>query len=1054
MKYDTPLDLGENNSVSKIIRMVQPGSSVLEFGPACGKMTRYLSEQLGCRVSIVERDPAAFQFASAYACDGVCGDIMDFEWAEKWAGQSFQQIILADVLEHLPDPLAVLKRCRELIAEDGKLLLSTPNLAHSDVLLSLFQNNFRYQKLGLLDETHIHFFSYHSLCDCCRQAGFQVAAADGTTVPLFGSELGLQREDFESGLIRSLELRPLAEVYQFVLALQTEEYCLGHGIKPQNLLDPQVLSIRAGVYPDTGEGYREEARIEVPLRLLSPGRLSARLPLPEGAKRVRFDPAEGGGCILCGLQALSDGGALDPRPLNGFAAAGCLVFLNGDPQLELDLSASPASWLELEWSFLPAEGYALCRLLAALQDAGRQQNALQGEIERLSGENGRLQRSLDKERTELEGYQKRCRTAAGELEELTRQNQQFQRAYQAVLQSASWRLTGPLRKFLDWGKRVLKANRCTAPLYRGLQVLRYEGAGAAVRKAAAHFRRGRRAKNFIRKSLLSAGERKRQRNYPFPNRIRFSILAPLYNTPLLFLREMIESVQNQTYTEWELCLADGSDAQHGEVERICRQYAKRDPRIRYRRLEKNRGIAGNTNACIEMASGSYISLFDHDDLLHPAALFENMLAITGKGADFIYTDEMTFTGDIGHPLTMHFKPDFAIDNLRANNYICHFSTFSRALLDEAGWFNSEMDGSQDYDIILRLTEKAQTIVHIPKILYFWRSHPGSVASSIAAKPYCIAAAKKAINAHLERCGLQGEAVDAPRLTSIYKIRYAILGEPLISILIPNKDHRADLERCVRSIRSLSTYRRFEILIAENNSTEPETFEAYRRLEAEEENLRVVYWKGEGFNFSAVNNFAAREAKGEYLLFLNNDTEAVSPEWLEEMLMYAQRPDVGAVGAKLYYPDGSVQHAGVVIGIRGTAGHIHYRAGPDNLGYMGRLYYAQNFSAVTAACLMMRRALFEEIGGFDEEFAVAYNDVDLCLRLRERGKLIVFTPFAELLHHESLTRGDDQAPENQPRFRKEEALFKQRWQEAIAEGDPYFNPNFRLDRSDFSLRDAE
>ncbi|MCI8441392.1 MAG: glycosyltransferase [Provencibacterium sp.] len=1046
MKYDTPLALDENNSAAKIIRQVRPQTSVLELGPACGKMTRYLSEQLGCQVFIVERDRQAFRQAMAYAADGFCGDIMDFEWARQLAGRRFQQIILADVLEHLPDPLAVLKRCRELLAKDGLLLLSTPNLAHGDILLSLFENRFFYQKLGLLDETHIHFFSYQSLSECCRQAGLRVIVEDGTTVPLFGTELGLKRQAFSEALLRQLSLHPLGEIYQFVWALQTEEYVLGHGAPKKLLIDPEALPSNALCYPDTGNGYREQEKMAVQVHLLSPGRMSASLQPPEGTRRLRFHPVPGC-CILSRLQALCERGILEPKALNGQKAGGNLLFLQGGPQLEFELSDFPAGIIRLEWDFCPVEGHALLQALGELASLKSLQEEQRELLESLTEKKESLA-------AELNRYKRQALEAAGQNRELFEQNQRLQQDLQAITRSRCWRLTAPLRRVLDGIKRRMKQNPHTALLYRGLSVLRHEGFRAALNRVAARLKGRSRNKRFIRESLLSVKERKQQEGYPFAVRIKFSILAPLYNTPPEFLKEMIESVRAQTYSEWELCLADGSDTAHGEVESICLQYARKDARIRYQRLENNLGIAGNTNACIDMATGSYIALFDHDDLLHPAALFENMRAISEQGADFLYSDEMTFSGSIDHPLTMHFKPDFAIDNLRANNYICHFSVFSRALLDEAGKLDSRMDGSQDYDLILRLTEKAKKIVHIPKILYFWRSHPGSVASGIEAKPYCIDAAKRAINAHLRRCGLPGEAAQAPRLTSLYKINYLLSGEPLISILIPNKDHIEELMRCVKSVYTLSTYRNFEVLVAENGSTEEKTFAAYRQLEQEYESLRVLTWEGEGFNFSAVNNFAAQRARGEYLLFLNNDTEVLSPGWLEEMLMYAQRPDIGAVGAKLYYPDGTVQHAGVVVGIRGTAGHIHYRAGPDNLGYMGRLYYAQNFSAVTAACMLMRRALFEELGGFCEDFAVAYNDVDLCLRLRERGKLIVFTPFAELRHYESLTRGDDLSEKNEPRFRREESLFRERWKEVIERGDPYFNPNFRLDRSDFSLRETK
>lgn len=545
---------------------------------------------------------------------------------------------------------------------------------------------------------------------------------------------------------------------------------------------------------------------------------------------------------------------------------------------------------------------------------------------------------------------------------------------------------------------------------------------------------------------LSPEEAEAQRNHVFADPKLNSVVVPMYNTPEKFLRELIESVQAQTYPNWELCLADGSDAQHGDVQRICEEYAAKDPRIKYLKLEKNLGISANTNAALAMTTGDYISLLDHDDMLHPAALFEVQKAIE-QGGDFIYTDEMTFKDRLDKPTVVHCKPDFAIDNLRANNYICHLSTFSRGLYEKVGGLSEAHDGSQDYDLILRMTEQAQHIIHIPKLLYFWRNHAGSVARNISAKPYCIDAAKKALGDHLERSGLKGEAIDAPPLVSLYRIKYELTGHPLISIIIPNKDHIGDLRRCLDSIGK-STYAPYEILVVENNSTEQSTFDYYQEIE-QRDNLSVLRFEGP-FNFSKINNFAVAQAQGGILLFLNNDTEVINEDWMEEMLMFAQRPDVGAVGAKLYFPDDTIQHAGMIIGLKGTAGHVHYHVPPESVGYMGRAYYQQNFSAVTAACLMVRKEAFDQVGGFNEELAVAYNDVDFCLKLRKAGYLNVFTPFARLYHYESASRGSDKSEENQARFQREEQLFKDTWKDILEKGDPYYNPNLRLDRSDFVL----
>lgn len=551
---------------------------------------------------------------------------------------------------------------------------------------------------------------------------------------------------------------------------------------------------------------------------------------------------------------------------------------------------------------------------------------------------------------------------------------------------------------------------------------------------------------------------KEERETVFDRMIKISILVPLYNTPEPFLRDMITSVLNQTYQNWELCLADGSDAEHEEVGRICREYLEKDSRIVYQKLLKNEGISGNTNECLKLATGEYIGLFDHDDILHPSTLYEYVKAVNEQDADYIYCDETTFrNGDINKMLTMHFKPDYAVDNLRANNYICHFSVFAKRLLEGEELFRSRFDGSQDHDMILRMTDRAKHIVHIPKLLYYWRCHEGSVASGIDAKPYVVAAAKGAVADHLKRHGFTHFQITSTRaFETIFKIRYEIIGDPMISIVIPNKDHAVDLKRCITSILEKSTYENYEIVIVENGSETKEIFDYYTSLK-EYDNIRVVtYEKPEGqngFNYSAVNNFGVKQTKGDYILLLNNDTEVITVNWMEELLMYAQREDVGAAGAKLYYGNKTIQHAGVVLqlGAHRTAGHSHYGQSRENLGYMGRLCYAQNVSAVTGACLLVKKSLFEEVGGLDEGFAISLNDVDFCLKLREKGLLNVFTPFAELYHYESVSRGLDDSGEKAERYNQESAHFREKWKTVLEKGDPYYNPNFSLDRSDFALK---
>lgn len=585
---------------------------------------------------------------------------------------------------------------------------------------------------------------------------------------------------------------------------------------------------------------------------------------------------------------------------------------------------------------------------------------------------------------------------------------------------------------------------------KGLLYLRKRGFRYTWRKVEDKLRHLQGVRMVAALPLYTPEELSAQRSVRFERDILFSVVVPLYNTPKRFLREMIESVLAQTYARWELCMADGSDDAHGYVGEICREYGNRDPRIRYKKLEKNLGISGNTNESLDMAVGEYIALFDHDDLLHPAALYAVMGAICEQNADFIYTDENIFHKKPADAYMPHFKPDFAPDTLRANNYICHLTVFRRSLLDKAGRFDPECDGAQDHDMILRLTEHAERIVHIPKILYYWRAHKASVAQRAEIKPYVFDAGVRAVQKQLERLDLPGEVSPVRPDTAIYRIRYALHDTPKVSILIPNCEHLADLRRCLDSIFEKTTYPNYEIVIVENNSRSAEIFSYYERMEREHDNLRVVTWKG-AFNYSAINNFGAEYCTGEYLLLLNNDTAVITPQWIEEMLMYAQRGDVGAVGAKLLYPDGTVQHAGVGLGLGGVAGHYFVGYPGEERGYMDRLLYAQNLSAVTAACMLLRRAVWDETGGLDEGYAVAFNDVDLCMRIRKAGYLIVWTPFAELRHDESKSRGTEDTPEKKARFHSEVRRFQEQWKDALAAGDPYFNPNFSLEQSDFSIR---
>ena len=648
-----------------------------------------------------------------------------------------------------------------------------------------------------------------------------------------------------------------------------------------------------------------------------------------------------------------------------------------------------------------------------------------------------------------EAYEKeheRCADLSDRIVLLECEKEELQFKLDRIKNNKFWKLSKPFRSVVHFCTRQLeRLSHCGGPK-------------DVAKKLVAKKRQRALMESYGTASFPSQEQAAAQRETKFERMVKISILVPLWNTPRDFLREMLDSVMNQTYPNWELCLADGSDDAHVYVGEVCREYEeKAEGRILYKKLSRNEGIAGNTNRCYEMSSGEYIGLFDHDDILHPCALYEYVKAINDQGADYLYCDETTFkSGNINKMLTMHFKPDYAPDNLRANNYICHFSVFARKLLDGTELFRTNFDGSQDHDMILRLTDRAEKIVHVPKLLYYWRSHGGSVAAGIEAKPYAIEAAKGAISDHLHSHGMTHFTITSTRACeTIFRIRYQIQGDPKITIVIPNKDHAEELRRCVLSILTKSTYENYEIIIVENNSVSEEIQELYNSIQKDYPKVSVIPFEGT-FNYSKVNNLGVSKASGDYILLLNNDTEVISSNWMEELLMYAQREDVGAVGAKLYYADMTIQHAGVVLGLGAhrTAGHSHYRVPKQNLGYMGRLCYAQNVTAVTGACLMVKKSLYLEVGGLDEEFAISLNDVDLCLKLREKGLLNVFTPFAELYHYESVSRGLDDRGEKAERYNRESEKFREKWKTALEAGDPYYNPNFSLDRSDFSIKSAE
>lgn len=1086
-KYNKEISFSSESrtSHSMIASMISEGETVLELGCAKGELCAYIKSTLGCTTYGIDISEEAIEAAKAHLDGFICCDIENYDWESELSTVKFDTLVFADVLEHLREPAKAIRRALSLLKDDGKILFSVPNIAHADIILKLIGNRFDYTDIGLLDNTHIHFFARQSLVPFCEEAGIFPILIDATVCPAGSSE---QSFDEANPLARAIVSSSGAhEAYQFVVCALKADIAVESGAK--TIWQIPEISKTATVFFDTGSGFKTDEAI---FTECDDGDFEITVRVPLGAVLARVDLREGEGFTVENLICTQGDAVLSLVSTNNISRLGERYYLfQADSQFvfkcegagdsltvkgtisnmtthssplfelsstiediglkldatenELSLSKNHISNLD---SLILARDEHITNLTGALDELRAHADFVGTQLDRANRDIALLDAQLSELRAELDHYKTHYFVAISQREDLKRQLADVTHKYEVISNAGWWKITKPFRVLFD----IIKYPFRHGPILKVrkfFKVWREQGFKSAWRKV---FKKSKNKK--ANAPLFTPAELVAQRSTKFERDIKFSVIVPLYNTPEEYLKAMIESVLAQTYSNWELCLADGSDGEHAYVERVVQKYARKDSRILYTKLEKNLGISGNTNACLEMSTGDYITLFDHDDLLHESALFCVMKEICENGADFIYTDENTFhktPADAYHP---HFKPDFSPDTLRSYNYICHLTTFSRGLYEQVGGFRSEFDGSQDYDMILRLTEKAQKIVHIPKILYYWRCHKASVASDISAKPYTLVAAKKALNEHLKRLGLKGEALDS-RIPSVYQIKYDIVGEPLVSIIIANKDYIDDLDKCITSIIEKSTYKNYEIIVVENNSTDPKTFKYYDEVTEKHPQVKVIYWEGQGFNYSKINNYGFECAKGEHIILLNNDIEILTPDWIEQMLMFSQRGDVGAVGAMLYYPDDTIQHAGVIIGIgadpeMAVAGHSHKYFKRGDYGYASRLALAQNLSAVTAACVMIRRDVYEAVGGLDESFAVAFNDVDLCLKIRKAGYLIVWTPFAEAYHYESKSRGLETTPEKVERFNGEINNFLRKWRSVRDAGDPYYNPNLTLEREDFSL----
>ena len=777
------------------------------------------------------------------------------------------------------------------------------------------------------------------------------------------------------------------------------------------------------------------------------GEIRLSVSLPREAVTLRLDPMEGP-CLVEDLDVRCGDGPLAVRAANGLELDHQYLFLNDDPQFDIDTQGRQLNTLELRARVLPLEHPQLRDLLqrqiARLEPLDQALAEARKDLIQARRELDDGTRTLVQTQDALIQNQAALLESQADLAQTRKELAAVQEAYLQISRSSSWRITKPLRLLAEGVKSPLRRIKILSPVKKVWWSLRDHGLIYTLKKVWRKlFRPGPQFASF---HPLTEEERQAQRQTVFSVRPKFSLVVPLYNTPPAFLKEMVSSVQAQTYGSWELCMADGSEPANQELKKLCLSFSKKDPRIRYKQLPANAGIAGNTLAAFELASGDYIVLLDHDDVLTENALYECVKCIQDcPEADFIYSDKAVFEDKTRKILGCHYLPDYSPDYLRATNYASHLNLFSRDLIDRMGFLQEGYDGSQDYDLELRAMEHARQIRHIPMILYYCRACEGSVALDPESKRYAYEAGRRAIEAHIQRIGYPGK-VEFESQTYSYRIHYDIVNPGKVSIIIPNKDHIQDLETCVRSILDKTDYPDYEVLIVENCSQDKETFKGYRKL-SQDPRVRVITYVPavQEFNFSAINNFAVSQTDSPYVLFLNNDTSVISKGWLREMLMYAQRDDVGAVGAKLYFSNDTYQHVGLFLGLgEHIATHYAHRAQRGFTGYMHRLAMVQNYNAVTGACMLMKRADFLAAGGFDEEnFKVGLNDVDLCLKLRSLGKVNVLTPYAELYHYESLSRSSDEEGPNKVRFRNEQARFRAKWPQYFDRCDEYYNPNLNL-----------
>jgi O-antigen biosynthesis protein len=1190
-KYDYSIDMSQESSHTLILKQVKPGTRVLEFGPATGYMTRYMKEELGCTVVCIEIDPAAAQLAQKFADKMIVANLDSMTWVDQLGDQRFDYLMFADVLEHLIDPWNVLKTATNFLEANGSVLISVPNVGHNALLMDLLEGKFDYRQTGLLDDTHLRFFTRKSVLDLLAKAGLCSVELLGTTIGPEDTELMQSYNDFPQSMQRFLRRKIDAHIYQYIVVAKKLEATLpGECTTELKCRESQFPDGFLQVYWGNNGDFSESKSAIVPLQRET-GFATYELEVPGGFADLRIDPINYSSYVEISCIEL-----LEKAEGGKFRKLGLWSAVNRFPGLTFGANV------------LGLYSEQTLRLAALDDDSNIQLGLKRGQGSRTLRVTMRVDRNLDdilvKElqehehllsilQTEVEEQATELNKSLEELENLKTLAANRQLELNRIKHSRGWkiarllgRVTSGLRRilapviapFIDGNKQSLIPSKnirylaekgsstweandkdpqflLSGPWPTGWTEITWTAASDQLMQFKLYFDRGRGFNETESLSLglvagneptryssivligkeiqairLDPGEgkgefvlsdfkihgsgrsgillkaiklhvrdqgmssllvelakwfrqdgfsgvwkwaKKRvsqkdiydlwlnfntlteedkqqivQRIDELKYKPTFSVIVPVYNVSENWLRKCIDSVQAQLYPYWELCIADDASTDPS-VKKVLEEYAKVDSRIKVSYREENGHISAASNTALELATGEFIALLDNDDELTPDALYENALEINRHpDADMIYSDEDKIT-EQGKRHEPFYKPDWSPDTFLSMMYTCHLGVYRTELIRKIGSFRIGLEGSQDYDLVLRLTEHTKKIYHIPKILYHWRTIELSTAVNPESKNYAFEAGKRALEEALERRGEDGWVEPIKKHPGRYLIHHQPTNQPLISILIPTRDMPQVLGPCLQSVFDKTSYKNFEVIVIDNGSSQRETLALFKMWQQKEPERFRVLRLDIPFNYSVLNNRAVEEANGELVLLLNNDVEVITPTWLEEMAGQAVRSTIGAVGVMLLYPDRTLQHAGVVVGLGGVAGHSHKGFPEHAPGYYGRLLSVSNYSAVTAACLMIRKTVFQEVNGLEESLQVAFNDVDFCLKVLSKGYYNVVLPQVKLYHYESKSRGFEDTPEKMKRFMGEINQMKERWGEGLL-NDPFYNPNLTLFAEDFSL----